>query len=273
MDRRLLAFERVLALVVATEYWTKTIRDRALFDAADGAALVLVTALAAAILFSGRLRRAALAGLALLQAWWIWRFFPLTGNHRYLELVFAVALAALDGRRPEHRDLELRVLRSMAILVLFYSGLQKLVWGYWTGGQYLAFAMAREPFHRMLGWLAPAEELARLASYSGAIGDGPYLVHAPLLTLLANLVWIGEIGLAVALALEATRRLAWPLACLLVLGVALVSRELMFGVEFCSALTLFSPADRLTRWVLPIAALLGLLLLVRLGLLPEVLFY
>jgi len=268
-----LAFQRVLALVVATEYWTKTIRDRAQFDTADAVALVLVTALAAGILFVGRHRRAALAGLALLQAWWIWRFFPLAGNHRYLELVFAVALSALDGRRPEHRDLQLRVLRSMTILVLFYSGLQKLVWGYWTGGQYLAFAIAREPFRGMLGWLVPHEELERLASYSGAIGDGPYLVHAPLLTLFSNLVWIGELGLALALALPAARRLAWPLACLLVVGVACVSRELMFGVEFCAALTLFSRDDRLTRWVLPIAAFLALLVLVRLGLLPEVLYY
>ena len=96
-DPRLLAFQRVLALVVAAEYWTKTIRDRALFETADGVALALVTVLAAAVLL-GRFRRAAFAGLALLQAWWIWRFFPLAGNHRYLELILAVVFSALDER-------------------------------------------------------------------------------------------------------------------------------------------------------------------------------
>ena len=97
IDPRLLAFQRVLALVVAAEYWTKTIRDRALFETADGVALALVTVLAAAVLL-GRFRRAAFAGLALLQAWWIWRFFPLAGNHRYLELILAVVFSALDER-------------------------------------------------------------------------------------------------------------------------------------------------------------------------------
>jgi hypothetical protein len=60
---------------------------------------------------------------------------------------------------------------------------------------------------------------------------------------------------------------------LLVVAVQLVARELMFGVEFCAALTLFADRDRLTRWVKPIAVFFGLLLLVRLGLLPEVLFH
>jgi len=272
VDSRLLAFQRVLALVVAAEYWTKTIRDRALFDTADAVALTLVTVLATAVLL-GRFRRAAFAGLALLQAWWIVRFFPLAGNHRYLELILAVVFSALDERNDEHRRLQLRSVRFMVVVVLFYSGLQKLVWGYWTRGQFLAFAVNREPFSAMLGWLLPADELARLTSYSGAIGDGPYLADAPLLIAASNLVWILEIGLALLLMLPLTRHRTWPIACLWVVCIELVARELMFGVEFCAALALFARGDRLTRWVVPIALFLGSLLLVRLGLLPEVLFH
>lgn len=272
VDSRLLAFQRVLALVVAAEYWTKTIRDRALFDTADAVALTLVTVLAAAVLL-GRFRRAAFAGLALLQAWWIVRFFPLAGNHRYLELILAVVFSALDERNDEHRRLQLRSVRFMVVVVLFYSGLQKLVWGYWTRGQFLAFAVNHEPFSAMLGWLFPADELVRLASYSGAIGDGPYLADAPLLIAASNLVWILEIGLALLLMLPLTRHRAWPIACLWVVCIELVARELMFGVEFCAALALFARGDRLTRWVVPIALFLGSLVLVRLGLLPEVLFH
>jgi hypothetical protein len=269
---RLLAFQRVVALVVATEYWTKTIRDRALFETADGVALALVSVLAAAILL-GRFRRAAFAGLALVQAWWIWRFFPLAGNHRYLELILAIVFSALDERSGEHRRLQLRAVRFMVIVVLFYSGLQKLVWGYWSHGQFLAFAVDREPFTTMLGWLVPTGELARLTSYSGAIGDGPYLIGAPSLIAVSNLVWIVEIGLALLLWHPATRRWGWPFACLLVVSIELVARELMFGVEFCAAIALFARGDRLTRWVVPIAMFLGLLVLVRLGLLPEVVFH
>jgi hypothetical protein len=268
----LLAFQRVLALVIAAEYWTKTIRDRALFDVADAVALALVTVLAAAILL-GRARRAAFAGLVLLQAWWIARFFPLAGNHRYLELVLAVVFSALDGRSQEHRRLQLYSVRFMVVIVLFYSGLQKLIWGYWIDGQFLAFSVGREPFRAMLGWLIPGDELARLGTYQGTIGDGPYLVDAPLLIAASNLVWVAEIGFALLLLLPVTRRVAWPAACLVVVAIELVARELMFGVEFCAALTLFARQDRLTRWITPIALLLGLLILVRLGLLPEVLFY
>lgn len=268
----LLAFQRVLALVVAAEYWTKTIRDRAQFESVDGVVLALVTVLAAAVFF-GRFRRAAFAGLALLQAWWIGRFFPLAGNHRYLELILAVVFSALDGRCDEHRKLQMRAVRFMVVVVLFYSGLQKLVWGYWTRGQFLAFALGHEPFSSMLGRLVPTNELARLTAYSGAIGDGPFLPEAPLLIAASNLVWIAEIGIALLLLLPATRRRTWPIACLLVICIEFVARELMFGVEFCAALALFARADRLTRWVVPIAVFLGWLVLVRLGLLPEVLFY
>jgi len=268
----LLAFQRVLALVVVAEYWTKTIRDRALFEPVDGLVLALVTVLTAAVLL-GRFRRAAFAGLALMQVWWIGRFFPLAGNHRYLELILAVVFSALNERSDEQRKLQLRAVRFMVVVVLFYSGLQKLIWGYWTRGQFLAFALERGPFHAMLGRLVPTDELARLTSYSGAIGDGPYLADAPLLMAASNLVWIAEIGLALLLLLPVTRHRAWPIACLLVVGIELVARELMFGVEFCAALALFGRGDRLTRWVVPIGVFLGLLVLVRLGLLPEVVFH
>jgi hypothetical protein len=70
-----------------------------------------------------------------------------------------------------------------------------------------------------------------------------------------------------------TRRWAWPIVCLLVVGIEFIARELMFGVEFCAAVALFARGDRLTRWVVPVAVFLGLLLLVRLGLMPEVLFH
>jgi hypothetical protein len=268
----LAAFARVLALVVAAEYWAKTLRDRALFDAADGAALALASLLAAAILLGWR-RRAALAGLALLQAWWIWRFFPLAGNHRYLECMLAIVLSALDAGNAEQRRLQLRAVRGMAVLVLFHSGLQKLLSGHWTNGQFLAFATTREPFRPILSHLVPTNELARLGSYPGTIGDGPYSVEAPFLIVASNLVWVAEMGLALLLLLPAARRWAWPVACGLVAAIQLGAREMMFGVEFCAALTLFARGDRLTRWVGAITVLLGLLVLVRLGLLPTVLFH
>jgi hypothetical protein len=182
-------------------------------------------------------------------------------------------LAALDDRRAEHRMLQLRAIRWSVIVVLFYSGLQKLVWGYWNDGQFLGYSLGREPFRSTLGWIVPADELSRLTALGGAVGDGPYLPEAPLLVVAGSLTWVAELALALVLFPPRTRHRAWPVACLLVAGIELVARELMFGVEFCAALTLFAREDRLTRWLRPIAVFLTALLLVRLGVLPEVLFF
>ena len=248
-ESALLAFQRILALVIATEYWTKTLRDWALLDAADVTALPLATILSAAVFFQPT-RRAAFAGLALLQLWWIARYFPLAGNHRYLEMIFALFFCLLDSRRAEDRGLQLRAVRTMVVVVLFYAGLQKFAWGYWSDAELLTLLMKREPFASML---APFE-------------------GTPLI-LLSNFVWFSEIGLASLLLFPRTRRFAWPAAIAMVVAVEVVARELMFGVEFCAALTLFAARDMLSRWVIPAGLFLASLLLMRLGLLPEILFH
>ncbi|MCP3980921.1 MAG: hypothetical protein GY716_16585 [bacterium] len=258
----LVAFQRILALVVCAEYWTKAIRDRTFFDLVDAVSLVAVSLLAVAIV-TGRGRRRAFVGLALLQAWWIWRYFPNAGNHRYLELFLCVAFAALDTSDSLHAALQLRCVRVLSASLLFYAGLQKLVWGHWTSGTYLAFASQREPFRATLAPLFPAAELERLAAFAGEVGDGPYLVDAPWLVVTSNLVWICELGLAALLLLPATRAPAWRVACVLILAIQLVAREFMFGIEFCAALALFDDRDRLSRWVAPAALLLATLVLVR----------
>jgi len=91
---KLRAFQVILALVIGTEYWTKALARRKDVDLSDVAELLMVVPLVAAIVH-GRFRREAFAGLACLQALYVWRFFPLTGNHRYLELVFVLLFAAL----------------------------------------------------------------------------------------------------------------------------------------------------------------------------------
>ena len=136
------SFQVVLALVVFTEYWTKALQTWALVEAADAVALVVVTVLAAAVVH-GRWRRAAFAGFTLLQAWYVWTYFPLTGNHRYLEMVLAGLFALLDDRKATERRLLLRSLQWIFVVVLFYGGLQKLVHGYYFHGQFLSYSLWR----------------------------------------------------------------------------------------------------------------------------------
>jgi hypothetical protein len=72
---------------------------------------------------------------------------------------------------------------------------------------------------------------------------------------------------------RSTRTFACVATCALIAGAGLLAREMMFGIEFAAATLLFLPGDLLRRCVVPAAALLAALVLVRLGILPEVLFH
>ncbi len=266
------AFQVIFALVICAEYWTKALSRWADLDAADGAALAVVTLLGAAAV-SGRRRRTVFAGFAALQAWYVWSNFPLTGNHRYLELFLAALFAILDVEKKEEGRLLLRSLRWTVIVVLFYSGLQKLTHGYYFQGQFLAYSLWRDTFRAALAPLLSSEEIGRLTSYSGAVGDGPYLVSSPAFLVVANAVWVLEMALAPLLFFRTTRGVAWIAACAFVVGTQLVARQFLFGVEFGSALLLFARTDIIRRAVWPVAVFLGLLVLMRLGVLPEVVFH
>jgi hypothetical protein len=269
---KLRAFQLILVLVIATEYWAKALSWWGRLEAADFLALGAVTLLGAAVVH-GRRRRSAFAGLALLQIWYVWSEFPLAGNHRYLEAVFALLFALLNDQDAEERVLLLRSLRWLVIVVLFFSGLQKLVHGFYFRGQFLAYSLWRESFRPVLEPLLPATEYQRLTGYSGAVGDGPYLVDSPLFIATSNAVWIAEMALALLLIPRRTRTAACVVACVFMLATETAARELMFGVEFVCALLLFLRTDLLRRLVVPAAIILGLLILMRLGVLPEITFH
>jgi len=269
---RLRSFQIVLALVLLAEYWTKALSWWSALEAADVVALALVTPLCVAVI-GGRATRACFAGLALLQLLYVWSYFPQAGNHRYLEIVLAVLLATLDHEREDEGLLLLHALRWTAVVVLFYSGLQKAVHGLWFEGQFLAYSIWREGFADVLARLLPAEEALRLASYDAVPGDGPYLAPGTPLSIVSNLVWLSEMLLAVLLVPRATRRFAWVAALGLILALEVVAREFMFGVEFGCTLLLFARSDLLRRIVVPVSIFFAWLVLVRLGFAPAVVFH
>jgi hypothetical protein len=265
-------FEIIFALVVCTEYWTKALARWGELTPTETAALVPATVLAAATLV-GLPRRAVFGGFAVLQAWYAWANFPVTGNHRYLELVVAVLLATLSPGIDQERRLLLRSLRFTALVVLFFSGLQKLIHGYYFRGQFLAYSLSRDSFHVALAPLLPAGEADRLRALGDLAGAGPYLVESPMFLIVSNAVWVAEIGLVFLLVHSGAPRIAWISASLFVHATQHVAREFLFGIEFVAALALFARTDVVRRFVAPAAAILIALVLIRLGLLPEVTFH
>jgi len=270
--KKLRAFRVILVLVICTEYWTKYIPRWRDLGPDELFALAAVTGLAAAVVH-GRHWRPAIAGVAVLQLWYVCALFPMAGNHRYLEASFAAVLAVLDDDDGPEQLLALRSLRFMVLVVLFYSGLQKLVHGYWLRGQFLAWSLWRDSFRSALAPLFSSRELASLTSYGASTGDGPYLVSSLPVLALSNAVWIAEIALAGLLVPRATRRLACVATCVLIAVTEIVAREMMFGIEFAAATLLFLRGDALRRLVVPFAILLGLMVLVRLGVLPGPVFH
>jgi hypothetical protein len=162
-------------------------------------------------------------------------------RHAYLEIVLCALGAVLDPAIPAERTLYLRAARALVLIVFFWSGVQKLVNGYWTNGLYLAFAL-RTPSYRAVLWpLVPAVELDRLASLGIEVGSGPYTPAAPTLVAVSNATWMfGSRSRLAGVETHACRR-GPRRAIALVAAIQVGAREVFFGLVFLDGLLLFLP--------------------------------
>ena len=266
------AFETIFILVVATEYWLRAVPRWVQLAPAYYGHLALASALCAAALHVPW-RRVALAALAVSHAVLVWREFPATGNHAYLEVILCLLGAFLCVDEPAERVLLVRALRWIVALIFVWSGVQKLVHGFWVHGQYLAYALDSAGFRPVLGLLLAPDELARLAGYRGDVGDGPYLVSSWRLLAVSNGTWLVEVALGPLLLWPRTRVPAALAGLGLLLGIEVGAREVFFGLVFANAILTFLPPAAHRRAVIPAALILLALTLSRLGILPEATFY
>lgn len=266
------AFETILILVVAAEYWARAIPKWGQLAPAYYGHLAVASVLCLVALRVAW-RRWALAVLAVSHAVLVWREFPATGNHAYLEVVF-FALAALCGTGARDDDaLEQRAVRWLVCVVFFWSAVQKLAYGYWLNGSYLAFSLDSAGFRPVLAWLIDPGELARLSTYQGRPGDGPYLVSSWRLLAVSNGTWLVELLLAPLLVWRRTRRAAAFLGLAVLSGIEVGAREVFFGLVFANAVFCYLPGAWHRRAVPVVALLLAALMLSRVGVLPEAVFH
>jgi hypothetical protein len=196
--------------------------------------------------------------------------FPGTANHNFLELYCVTLLCLLDPREPEADRLVLRGLSWMAVIIFFLAGLQKVSYGYYFRGDFLAFMVgAQERFATLFGLILPAAEVARLRAYDElTTGAGPYRVSSPLFIVASNLVWIGELALPPLMIWRRTRTLATLGAILLLGTIQLGALEFGFAVLFINLLLLLLPGNWNRRLLPYFAALLVLAALLGLAGLP-----
>jgi hypothetical protein len=183
-------------------------------------------------------------------------------------------LAALcDPEQPVEARRFVASAQWVTVVVLFYSGVQKVVQGYYFDGSMLTYSLSTNSFRGILQLLLPASEFERLAALGGAAGEGPYSVDSPLLLAASNGIWLAELSLPALMLWRRTAPLAALATLVLLLGIEIGAREVFFGLIFSNGVLLFLPAAW-QRWALPFTvSLLGALLASRLGLLPEVVFY
>jgi len=269
---QVLAFERIFVLVIGVEYWCRGLVRWNDLSSAYVASLAAATLLCGLVLVTP-LRRFALLALAAIHAFTVWSEFPAAGNHAYLEVMLCALGALLDPRQESDRRLYVAAARWLGVVILFYSGLQKLVHGYYFRAEYFAFSLWIESFRSVFQWLLPPAEYQRLIAFRGEPGDGPFFVASPLVVAISNLTWIAELGLAPALLWPRTRRIAVVLTLALIVAIELAAREVFFGLLYMNLILMFLETRTHAKLVAPVVALLAALLLVRIGWLPPVTFY
>lgn len=262
----LLFFRTLLLVHASVRLW-----DRYLVEGGHALHLVMALTLSLAALASLNRRFAAAAVFA--AVWSVGVEVVVThgpANHVYAELLLLLLFAYLDPERDDEATLLVCALRWMVTLLLFWAGMQKLVYGTYFRGEFLSWMIAWRPaFAEALGWVLPAAELERLSAAGGvAIGSGPYRADSLLLVLASNAVWIAELVLPAMLVVRRTRVVGAVLAALFVLSIQLVAREVMFGLLYSQLVLLTLPGRGYCRvaplYALAYAYLVGYLL----GILP-----
>lgn len=201
--------------------------------------LGLGTALALS-LRAGTAHLAARVALPVLLAQLAWSF-PFSSNHFWLELGWMAVLAWGDPRERDGAATQVALLRWLVALPLFHAGLQKLLFGQWWHGDFLAFAAAAPSrLGDFAGLLIPADELARLRGlWPLADGLGPFRAEAPWLVAVSRGVVGAELLLPGLLLWRRTRAVATWGALAFVAGLQLAAREVMFALLLANGLFLF----------------------------------
>ena len=223
---------------------------------------------------------AAIVGIAVV------RYVPNVANHTFLLFLALAALALFPGRSTDERTLALSTLRWLAAIVLFATGVQKLMHGTYFHGEFLAFQIASgERFAALFRWVLPGEEFDRLRALgamhdSGAgvlpvplpRGSGPFRFESFAGLLVSNSVYLFEMIAPVLLVIRRTRTVAAVATVLFLAAVELGAREIMFGILFVNLVLLFLRGNWTGRLLPIFLAAYAYLIVVNLGLLPQWIF-
>lgn len=195
--------------------------------------------------------------------------FPGTANHSYLQLVILILAACFDPEHGEERIVLLQGCRLVMVVVLFYAGLKKALFGTYFEGQMFAVLFAESGRYGALRWILDAVDVTRLGQLGGpAAGAGPYRLTSPLGLLLSNAAYLAEIGCAAGMVVARTRKLAAIAAIGMIALIEIFAREVPFGIFFTTLVLLFLPARILRGAVVAFVLADVVMVLTRLEIFP-----
>jgi len=245
---RLLAFAPVHALHQTAQ----------LFVRPDALTPWLVPLHAACVVLAVRRPRLAMAAVAVLGAAQCALAFPRTATHLWLGALVSV-LFALVGDDEEELG---RVALALPLIVLGWSGVQKLVHGYWFHGELLAWMAVSRPDVTLMAlpFLQPGE----LAGLQRDVeGSGPFRLSGGWVVL-SNAVWVVELLVPVTAAFAFLRARAWLVLLVLLWSLQVVAHEWQFALLLSNLLVCRAPVAVQPRLRAAIAVALVVLVVARL---------
>lgn len=255
---KLASFNLILLLTIAVH---QVADDRLL-----SAGLILACALVG---LNGRYRRGVTAVVLVVLLVRYAVEFPSVANHSYLELLLLSLYLWIDSSKTAEKELFLQTCRWLTVIIFFYSGAQKLWYGEYFDGRFLAYLAAMADRTRTgFELFIPPEEFSRLTTYSTQAGSGPFLIDSTLFRILSNSAWITEIVLSLLLLFRRIWHPAVVFGIFTVFIIEFIAREFVFGVMMVSLLFLFCRQD-VNRRLLPVyIVFLAYFVAARLGWVP-----
>ena len=165
--------------------------------------------------------------------------FPSISNHFFLVFFGLLLLSVVDLEDRREALLGLQACRWLTAIVLFYTGVQKLLYGTYFQAQFLSWTIAHDVrFRTAFGWILPPHEAQRLAALADTAG--PFGSEWWPLVAISNFVVLFELIAPVLLFYPRTRRFALPAAVVFIFAIEAGAREYLFGCVFLNMLFLFT---------------------------------
>jgi len=171
---------------------------------------------------------------------------PALGNHAALESLLLLAVALAVPVTAARAGTIAALFRWSCVLLFLHSGVQKIIYGAYFNGSFLARRIHDDRFAWVLDLALPRAEFVALHT---ADPLGPMVFESVGGLLLSNAVYLSEVGCALLLSIPATRRLGLVASILTVIGIEVVAREVGFGLMFILMLLLFRPQTYAGRGV------------------------